>query len=142
MVKIEAIAYEDIPANRLIGLKGAHNEDGLDINKIYIKLAGRDWHPDMVSSRFIEEGESVSISILGNPVWEAELSKDTRPGTMVSADNDGKICPTNTRDFKRYVGYSIEGGKAGDTIKYVRKTGVIEATTESEMAGMLDDVEI
>jgi len=140
-MEIKAIVYEDIPANRLIGLKGAALDGDLDSDKIYVKLAGRDWNPDMVSSRELKEGEEVTVKILGNPIWEAELSKDTRPGTLVSADHDGKICGSNTRDFNEYIGYSIEGGKAGDSIKYVRKTGLLVDMSETEMAGLITNDE-
>lgn len=141
MTKFTAVVYEDIPANRLIGLKGAYGEDDLDVGKIYLKKAEKDWIPDMISTTNLKKGDTVQVSIVNSPVWEAELSKDTRPGTLISSDDDGKVCATNIRDFKRYVGYSIEGGKAGDVIKYVRKTGTLDHAVGSDLEGMIDDGE-
>lgn len=142
MTTFTATVYEDIPANRLIGLKGAGSDESLDANKIYLKKAEKDWLPDLVTSVALNEGDTVQVTITNKAVWEAELSKDTRPGTLVSCDDDGKICPTNTRDFKSHIGYSIEGGKAGDVIKYVRKTGTLKQALEGgELEGLIDDGE-
>ena len=133
MVKITAIVYEDIPAYRVAVLKGAGNDPDLDENKIYIRAGKVDEHPDFLVTKELKQGAEVSISIKGEPIWKAELDKDTRPGTLLSAAGDGKITHTNTKEHKRYIGYSIEGGKAGDVIRYVRKTGVLtSALNETE----------
>jgi|SRR5690625_1368786 len=140
MTTFTAVVYEDIPANRLVGLKGVQGE-GLDAGSIYLKKAEKDWIPDMVTSVNLIEGDTVQVTIANSPIWEAELSKDTRPGTLVSCDDDGKICATNTRDFKRHIGYSIEGGKAGDVIKYVRKTGTLDQALGNGLVDLIDDDE-
>src|SRR5699024_11523425 len=90
-MKITAIAYEDIPAHRLIMLKGAGNDDELDNNRIYLKLSDHDVIPDMISTNDLKEGQEVIIDIKGEPVGGAELSKDTRPGTLVSFCGEGRI---------------------------------------------------
>lgn len=131
-MKITAVVYEDIPANRLIGLKGAGNDPELDDSKIYLKLAGKDWIPDMVSTRDLKAGEEITVEIKGSPVWRAELSKKTRPGTLVSCDGEGKIGWTNTQDHKFYCGFSLEGGEEGDVISFYRfKNGVVGQALET-----------
>ena len=122
-------------------LKGAGNDDELDNNKIYLKLSDHDVIPDMISTNDLKEGQEVIIDIKGEPVWVAELSKDTRPGTLVSCSGEGKIEFTNTRDHKFYVGYTLEGGKAGDKVKYVRKTGVLGQSLDAGVEGKLDNGE-
>jgi len=142
MSKITAIVYEDIPAYRLGMLKGAGNDPDLDSNKIYIKAAELDTDPDFMVTKDLKEGDEVSINIKGDPIWRAELDKDTRPGTLVSVNGEGKISWTNTRDHKRYIGYSIEGGKAGDVISYVRKPGFISQALEGDLEGLVDGEKI
>lgn len=138
MTKFKAVVYEDIPANRLVMLHGADNDPDLDSDKIYLKLAEKDNLPDMVSTKKLEEGQEVTVSIRGEEVWRVELSRGTRPGTLVSCDGDGKIATTNTVDHKFYVGYTIEGGSPGDKVKYVRKTGVIGQSLDEGTAGKID----
>ncbi len=123
MTKINAVAYEDIPANRLLVLKGAGNDPELDANKIYIKVAEEGIIPDFVSRKELPEGEEVEVSIKGDAVWAVEASEEIRPGTSVGVTGGGKLKFTRSSD-KYYVGYSIEGGRAGDVIQYVRQAGV------------------
>src|SRR5690625_5406872 len=95
----------------------------------------------MISTNDLKEGQEVIIDIKGEPVWVAELSKDTRPGTLVSCSGEGKIEFTNTRDHKFYVGYTLEGGKAGDKVKYVGKTGVLGQSLDAGVEGKLNNGE-
>ena|SRR5699024_2149265 len=141
MSKVTAIVYEDIPSYRLAMLKGAGNDPELDSDKIYIKPAELDTHPDFMVTQDLKAGDEVTISIKGEPTWRAELSRDVRPGTLVSCDGDGKIATTNTIDHKRYIGYSLEGGKAGDVISFGRKSGVIAQALEVDLEGLVDDDE-
>lgn len=136
MSKITAIVYNDIPAHRLAALKGAGSDPDLDSNKIYIKAAELDTDPDFMVTKDLKAGDEVIVNIKGNPIWKAELAKDTRPGTLVSVNGDGKIATTNTRDHKRYIGFSIEGGKAGDVISYARKTGILSQALDVDIEGM------
>ena len=136
---IKAIVTEDIQAYSLISLRGAGDDDP---NNIYLQANKKDYEPDMYATKDLKAGDEVSISIKGSPVWKVRLSKDTRPGTLISADDNGKACTTNTRDFKRYIGYSLEGGKAGDVISYVRKRGILEQALEGELEGLLNDEEV
>lgn len=138
-MSIKAIVTEDIQAYSLISLRGARDDDP---NNIYLQANLKDYEPDMYATKDLKAGDEVSISIKGSPVWKVRLSKDTRPGTLISADDNGKACTTNTRDFKRYIGYSLEGGKAGDVISYVRKRGILEQALEGELEGLLNDEEV
>ena len=79
-MKITAVVYEDIPANRLIGLKGAGNDPELDDSKIYLKLAGKDWIPDMVSTRDLKAGEEITVEIKGSPVGGRNYRKKRAQG--------------------------------------------------------------
>src|SRR5690625_3209303 len=132
---IKAIVTEDISAYSLISLRGARDDDP---NKIYRRSNPKDQDPDLYATKDLKEGDEISLDIKGSPVWKVSLSKDTRPGTLISADDNGKACTTNTRDFKRYIGYSLEGGKAGDVISYVRKRGILEHAIEGELEGLVD----
>lgn len=134
-MKIKAIVTEDIQAYSLVSLRGAYDDDP---NNIYLRANPKDQDPDLYATKDLKEGDEISLNIKGSPVWKVRLSKDTRPGTLISADDNGKACTTNTRDFKRYIGYSLEGGKAGDVISYVRKRGILEHAIEGELEGLVD----
>lgn len=138
-MKIKAIVTEDIRAYSLISLRGVRDDDP---DNIYIQANLRDRDPDLYATRDLKEGEEVSLSIKGSPVWKVRLSKDTRPGTLISAEDNGEASTTNTRDHQRYIGYSLEGGKAGDVISYVRKRGILEQALEGELEGLIDDEEV
>lgn len=137
MNEVTAVVYENIPANRTLELKGAGNDPELDSDKIYIKLASKGTDPDMVSTKELQEGEEVTVTIKGSPVWKAELSADTRPGTLVSCDGEGLIRWTSTRDHSRYIGYSLEGGQAGDVIHFARKNGPVDVIAGTGMEGKM-----
>ena len=136
---IKAIVTEDIRAYSLISLRGVRDDNP---NNIYLRANPKDQDPDLYSTKDLKEGDEISLNIKGSPVWKVRLSKDTRPGTLISADDNGKACTTNTHDFKRYIGYSLEGGKAGDVISYVRKRGILEQALEGELEGLIDDEEV
>lgn len=136
---IKAIITEDIKAYSLISLRGVRDDDP---DNIYIQANLKDYDPDLFATKDLKEGDEVTLNIQGNPVWRVRLSKDTRPGTLISADDNGEACTTNTRDFKRYIGYSVEGGKAGDVISYVRKRGILENALEGELEGLVDGEEV
>src|SRR5690625_5075363 len=136
---IKAVVTGDIRAYSLVSLRGMRDDDP---NNIYIQANLKDYDPDLFATKDLKEGDEVTLNIQGSPVWKVRLSKDTRPGTLISADDNGEECTTNTRDFKRYIGYSIEGGKAGDVISYVRKRGVLDHALAGELEGLIDDEEV
>ena len=132
-MEIKAIVTEDIPAYTLVALRGARDDDP---NNIYLMKNKKDWIPDFYSIKDLKEGEEISVKIEGNPIWKVRLSKDTRPGTLISADDNGEAGRTNTQEHKFFIGYSLEGGKAGDVISYARKTGVINQVLDSGIEGL------
>src|SRR5690625_844818 len=136
---IKAIVTEDISAYSLVSLRGARDDDP---NNIYLQNNIKDRVPDLFATKDLKEGDEVSVKIEGNPVWKVRLSKDTRPGTLISADDNGEASWTSTVEHKSYIGYTLEGGKAGDVIRYVRKTGILEQALEGELEGLLNDEEV
>lgn len=132
-MKIKAIVTEDIPAYSLVALRGARDDDP---DNIYLMKNKKDWIPDFYSTKDLKEGDEITVKIEGNPIWKVRLSKDTRPGTLISADDNGEASMTSTREHKYFIGYSLEGGKAGDVISYARKTGVISQVLDSGIEGL------
>src|SRR5690625_1760097 len=132
-MKIKAIVTEDIPAYSLVALRGAKGDDP---NDIYLMKNQKDSIPDFYSTKDLKEGDEITVKIEGNPIWKVRLSKDTRPGTLISADDNGEASWTNTRDHKYFIGFSLEGGKAGDVISYSRKTGVLSQVLDSGIEGL------
>ena len=138
-MSIKAIVTEDIQAYSLISLRGARDDDP---NNIYLQANLKDYEPDMYATKDLKAGDEVSISIKGNPVWKVRLSKDTRPGTLISADDNGEASWTNTREHEKYIGYTLEGGKAGDVVQYVRKTGTLTQALGGDIEELLNDEEV
>lgn len=138
-MSIKAIVTEDIQAYSLISLRGARDDDP---DNIYLQANLKDYEPDLYATKDLKAGEEVSISIKGNPVWKVRLSKDTRPGTLISADDNGEASWTNTREHKKYIGYTLEGGKAGDVVQYVRKAGTLTQALGGELEELLNDEEV
>src|SRR5690625_1109727 len=130
---IKASVTDDIPACSLVALSVAREDDP---DNIYLMKNKKDWIPYFYSSKDLKEGEEITVKIEGNPIGKVRLSKDTRPGTLISADNNGEASWTNTREHKYFIGYSLEGGKAGDVISYVRKTGVLSQVLDSGIEGL------
>ena len=138
-MSIKAIVTEDIQAYSLISLRGARDDDP---DNIYLQANLKDYEPDMYATKDLNAGDEVSISIKGDPVWKVRLSKDTRPGTLISADDNGEASWTNTREHKKYIGYTLEGGKAGDVVQYVRKTGTLTQALGGDIEELLNDEEV
>ena len=138
-MSIKAIVTEDIQAYSLISLRGARDDDP---DNIYLQANLKDYEPDLYATKDLKAGEEVSISIKGNPVWKVRLSKDTRPGTLISADDNGEASWTNTREHEKYIGYTLEGGKAGDVVQYVRKAGTLTQALGGELEELLNDEEV
>src|SRR5690625_2330018 len=129
-MEIKAIVTEDIPAYTLVALRGARGDYP---NNIYLMKNKKDWIPDFYSTKDLKEGDEISVKIEGEPVWKVRLSKDTRPGTLISADDNGEASWTNTQEHKYFTRYSLEGGKAGVVISYTRKTDVINQELDSKI---------
>src|SRR5690625_676483 len=127
-MEIKAIVMEDVPAYSLIALRGAREDDP---NNVYLIKNKKDWIPDFYSTKDLKEGEEISVKIEGNPIWKVRLSKDTRPGTLISADDNGEASWTNTQEHKYSNGYYLERGTAGDVNIDARKTGVINQARDS-----------
>src|SRR5690625_768082 len=94
-MEIKAIVTEDIPAYSLVALRGAREDDP---DNIYLMKNKKDWIPDFYSIKDLKEGEEISVKIEGNPIWKVRLSKDTRPGTLISAEDNGEASWTNTQE--------------------------------------------
>src|SRR5699024_10270737 len=94
------------------------------------------WWTDLKWTTDAKAREEISVKIEGSPIWKVRLSKDTRPGTLISADDNGEASWTNTREHKYFIGFSLEGGKAGDVISYSRKTGVLSQVLDSGIEGL------
>jgi|SRR5690625_100561 len=136
---VKAIVTEDIKAYSLISLRGAREDDP---DNIYLQANLKDRNPDLYATKDLKEGDEVFINIEGRPVWQVRLSNDVRPGAMISAEDNGEARMTSPLLHKQYLGFTIEGGKAGDVVKYVRKTGVLEQTLDGDLEGLIDDEEV
>src|SRR5690625_790778 len=132
---LKAIVTEDIQAYSLVSLRGAFDDDP---DNIYLRANPKDQDPDLYATKDLKEGDEITLNIKGNPVWKVRLSKDNHPCTLISADYNVEACTTNIPDFKRYIVYSLEGGKDGDVISYVRKRGILEHAIEGELEGLVD----
>src|SRR5690625_7268100 len=98
----------------------------------YLQANLKDYEPDLNATKDHKAGEEVSISIKGNPVWKVRLSKDTRPGTLISADDNGEASWINTREHKKYIGDTLECGKAEEVVLYERKTGTHKQAVDGD----------
>lgn len=107
-----AVAQGDIPRNRLLVLEGA-TEDG---NKVIIRLAGPGEPANFVSRQDIKDGQEVTVSIKGNPVWAAEAGGNISAGDLLAVDADGKV----VADDAGGAGYSIQAASEGELARFVR----------------------
>lgn len=131
-VKVRALVYEDIPANRLIGLAGVGTVEDRDPSKIYLIPAREQNLPDFITKNELKAGEEVIISIDQDKVWEVEASEHIWAGTLVTTADDGKI-----QNFKRgldyYIGFSLHEAQEGETVKFAHKHGIrLEAIIGTE----------
>src|SRR5690625_3491792 len=138
-MSIKAIVTEDIQAYSLISLRGARDDDP---DNIYLQATLKDYEPDLYATKDLKAGEEVSISIKGDHVWKVRLSKDTRPGTLISADDNGEASGSNTREHKNYIGNTLEGGKVEKVVQYIRKAGKLTQTLVGDIEELLNDEEI
>lgn len=117
MVKFEAIAVEEIPANRLVVLT---RKGGTDLDEIRIRLATEGEAPDFVSTRDVEKDETVQVEIKNREVWTAEAAEDIRIGVSVGCTDGGKLVESMKEEDPPKIGYTIQSAKAGETVNYIR----------------------
>lgn len=117
MVKFNAVAYEDIPKNRIVVLtvSGKTEED----DRIRIRLAKQGETPDFVSTNDLEEGAEVTVSITNKTSWKVEAGEDIRSGVSVGIAEGGKLIEAVDGKVPQ-IGYSIHSAKSGDVIEYIR----------------------
>lgn len=111
MTKMKAIAQGAIPKNRLLVLEGT-TEDG---SKAIIRLANAGESADFMSKQDIEDGQEVTITIKGNPVWAAEAGGEIVVGDMVGTSEDGKVVADASGS-----GYAVQTAAEGDLARFVR----------------------
>lgn len=111
MTKMKAIAQGAIPKNRLLVLEGT-TEDG---SKAIIRLANAGESADFISKQDIEDGQEVTITIKGNPVWAAEAGGEIAVGDMVGVAAGGKVVTDAGGS-----GYAVQAAVEGDLARFVR----------------------
>ena len=115
METVKATVVGDVPAHRLLWL--ITSEDG---ETMRIKLPSKGGQPvDFVSTSPLEDGQEVTITITGNPVWKVEAGEKVEPGDNVYADEDGRIIVHNST-YLHSVGYVLDAGEEGDVVRMVR----------------------
>jgi len=114
-VQVQAIVEGDIPAYRLLWL--INSEDG---ETMRIKLPSKGGTPvDFVSTKPLEDGQEVTVTITGSQIWRVEAGEKVAPGDNVYADEDGRIIVHNST-YLHSVGYVLDAGEEGDIVRMVR----------------------
>lgn len=119
-MKVKAIAFEDIPAKRMMWMVGIGTVPDRDPKNIYIGIAKNDGIPDFVSTRDITENEEVIIAIPDEDIWEVEASEEIWAGTQLASTNDGTVKNYTTSDTFQ-VGYSLNHALPGEIVKVARR---------------------
>lgn len=132
MTTFRAKVVEDIPANRLIGLGGVSRdpEEGWDIPLLVHSRLG--WIPDFVTSKELKAGEYVNVTIKDNPIWEVESAEDLPAGTAIQCTEDGRVKHYRPEDGN-HIGCTIHAVKAGETVKFFRKYGMMPQSQEEAL---------
>src|SRR5690606_24226510 len=134
MTQFTAKVVEDIPAHRLIALGGINRdgnpEEGWDT--VYLILSRKGWIPDMVSTKSLNYGDFVTVTIKNNPVWRVEAAEDLPAGTLVQSTDDGRVKHYVPADGN-HIGYTTHSVKSGDVVEIVRKYGGMPPTQTNEM---------
>src|SRR5690625_5162845 len=117
MSKYKAVDKEDIPINRIVGLRvnGKTTKD----DRIKIRLAKKGATPDFVSTKDLEKDKEVTDSITNKTSWKVEAGEDIRSGVSVGIGEDGKLIEAVDGKVPQ-IGYSIQSAKSGDVIEYIR----------------------
>jgi hypothetical protein len=122
MTTFEAHVIQDIPANRLVALAGLGSVGNREFDKIYLKLSETGWIPDFVANGNLEEGQSTTVTIRNNPVWEVEAAQHLPAGTLVMCDEVGRVRSYNP-SHGNHIGYTTHEVEAGEVVSIVRKNG-------------------
>lgn len=135
MTQFTAKVVEDIPAHRLIALGGINRdgnpEEGWDT--VYLILSRKGWIPDMVSTKNLNYGDFVNVTIKNNPIWRVEAAEDLPAGTLVQSTDDGRVKHYVPADGNHF-GYTTHSVKKGDVVAIVRKYGGPSQSQEAEGA--------
>src|SRR5690606_26528721 len=117
-VVFEAIATETIPAYRLLCLV---RPEGADDDKIYIRLAKPDERPDFYSLQNLQEGQTVTVRITENKIWQVAVAEYIPAGTSVATctEEKGFHMSNAVVDANATVGYTLQAAKAGEVVKFV-----------------------
>jgi len=126
-VQVKAKVVGDIPAHRLLWL--INSGDG---ETMRIKLPSVGGHPvDFVSTKPLEDGEEVTVTITGSQIWRVEAGEKVAPGDNVYADEDGRIISHHS-DYLHSVGYVLDAGEEGDIVRMVRNYKYADSKLENE----------
>ena len=124
--QVKAVVEGDIPAHRLLWL--VDSEDG---ETIRIKLPSRGGAPvDFVSTKPLEDGQEVTVTITGSKIWRVEAGEKVAPGDNVYADEDGRIVVHNST-YLHSVGYVLDAGEEGDIVRMVRNYKFVDSKMEN-----------
>ena len=115
MNRVKAKVAGDIPAHRLLWLTKSEDDETLGI-----KLPSEGGRPvDFVSTKPLEDGQEVTVTITNNKIWRVEAGEKVEPGANVYADEDGRIISHNS-NYLHSVGYVLDAGEEGDIVRMVR----------------------
>ena len=124
--QVKAKVVGDIPAHRLLWL--INSEDGKTMR---IKLPSKGGTPvDFVSTKPLEDGQEVTITITDNKIWRVEAGEKVAPGDNVYADEDGRIVVHNST-YLHSVGYVLDAGEEGDIVRMVRNYKFVDSKMEN-----------
>lgn len=113
--QVKAVVVGDIPAHRLLWLRA--DEEGKTLK---VGLPTQDGYPvDFVSTRELKDGEEVTVTIKGDPIWLVETAEKVRPGDNVYADSTGRLIGSHSKHLHS-VGYVLDAGQEGDVVRLVR----------------------
>src|SRR5690625_1923645 len=140
MNKIKATVVGDIPPHRLLWLYGS--EDGQEMRIGLPRERGN--YVDFVTSKALEDGQEVTISITGNPIWTVEAATEITVGSNVSVNTDGRVGQYTSSPIR--IGYALDSGSEGDLVRIVRNPKVyldrlpnLNEMTNGELKGVLDE---
>jgi len=113
--QIKAVVSGDIPAHRLLWLLSSEDGETLRIGLPYLE----GYPVDFVSTRDLQDGEEVTVTIKGDPIWLVEAGQALRPGQNVCNDTTGRLVSTSPNRLHS-VGYVLEAAQEGDIVRLVR----------------------
>lgn len=124
-VQVKAKVVGDIPANRLLWL--GTSEDG---ETMVVKLPDEGGYPvDLVSTKPLEDGEEVTVTITDNKIWRVEAGREVKPGDNVYCGEDGRL--TIDKNYLHSIGYVLDAGEEGDIVRMVRNYKFMDSKMEN-----------